>query len=504
MTAIHPDEPRDVLPRWRDFGVAVESGELDPVPSHNPRLARNPTQLLQESADAFEGNPGLYTAGDLISGAFVIADQSPVVIEAARYVLESEEAGTVRSIAVQILGDYPVAARVPAPEPFEWERTVSRVRKLKSILSDEPRNAVRWTDLSLAHLKLGAVDAARRDIQNALSLSPYSRYVLRAAVRFHILLDDPQTAHEILMRDTSVLEDPWILAAELATTELLGVSPTSIRGKRRLVDSGSHAPWHVSELASQLATTELRAGNLKQAKRTMRKALVDPTENAVAQAEWAASQGTESPSEELLRRPNSFEARALSSYQRGDLYSALDAADRWLADQPFDPSAAMFVSYLAAIGVMDYVSSENAARQGLIANPANGSIRNNLVFALASQGKVDEASREFALTPLPPAGSREQGTRVATNGLVAFRRGDPDSGRASYSEAKDILLRAHEPDVAALATLMWAREEINASTPESEGIVRQAVDLAKKSDVGDVKLWLKRVSHAAALAGITL
>lgn len=504
VTAIHPDEPRDVIPRWRDFGATVEGGELDPVPSHDPLVVREPNRVLREPVEAFEATPGLYTAGDLVSRAFVIGAESPSVIAAARYIWEAEDAGTVREIAAQILGLSSATGAPSAPAPFEWDYTVARVRKLKAILSDEPRNAVRWTDLALAHLKLGAVAAARRDIQNALTLAPGNRYVLRSAVRFYTLVDEPETAHRVLTRDRSVLEDPWILAAELATTELLGVSPTSVRAKRRLVESGTHAPWHVSELASQLATTELRAGGLKQAKRTMRKALVDPTENAVAQAEWASRLGMDPPREELLRRPNSFEARALASAQGGRLTQSLEAAKRWQADQPFDPSAATFVSYLAAIGLMDYAEAERAARQGLIANPANGTIRNNLVFALASQGKTAEATKEMTLMPDASAGTREEGTRVATRGLVAFRGGDPVQGRALYREAQRILSRARESDAASLAALMWAREEIHSSAPDSEVVVREAVDLAKNSKADEVHLWLKRIRESAVEAGIFL
>jgi hypothetical protein len=50
-----------------------------------------------------------------------------------------------------------------------------------------------------------------------------------------------------------------------------------------MIDSGSHTPLHVAELAAALGNVELANGKVKSARRLFQKSLVKPTENAVAQ-----------------------------------------------------------------------------------------------------------------------------------------------------------------------------------------------------------------------------
>lgn len=493
MTALHDRDDRDVIPRWRDFGTAIESGELDPVGHAAPPSAPQPAHDLHEATAAFERDPGLHTAGDLVGQATVLGLQNTQTLDAARFVLEDAGAGALRELASALLSGHESNHLDRLPAPFDWRATVRRAAKLKNIVRAEPRNAVRWTDLGLAHLNLGATTLAERNIRTALALEPLNRYVLRSAVRLFVLLDDPETAHHFLNRHPAALNDPWIRAADLATTEVLGRPPTKLRATKQILESGRWAPWHFSELAGQLATTELRSGQIRQAKRTMRRALLDPTENAVAQAEWASQHGIDPPTEGALEAPRSFEARALASAQAGDLEAAIAAARGWQSDQPFDPAAAVFVSYLASVGVEDYELGEQSAKQGLIANAHHGLLRNNLVFALASQGKLTEAREQLALIPSPETGSREGATLTATRGLVAFRSDDAPLGRRLYDDAVSRLEGRRETDVAALAAMIWAREELNAHSPEASNIAARALELAKRAPTPEVQLWRHRL-----------
>ena len=54
-----------------------------------------------------------------------------------------------------------------------------------------------------------------------------------------------------------------------------------------MVDSGDHSNLDVSELISELATLDLQSGRDKRSRQLFVRALVDPTENSLAQAEWA-------------------------------------------------------------------------------------------------------------------------------------------------------------------------------------------------------------------------
>jgi hypothetical protein len=58
------------------------------------------------------------------------------------------------------------------------------------------------------------------------------------------------------------------------------------RDRLALLLTGGGA-WHLGELAAAIATREIEGGGDKLGKKLMRTALIDPTENVLAQAEWA-------------------------------------------------------------------------------------------------------------------------------------------------------------------------------------------------------------------------
>ena len=500
MTAASGPDDRDLVPRWRPFGAALRSGELESARAVPP--AREVEADLAEAAAAFRRYPGLHTAGDLLGQALVQRVQDALVREAARYVVESESpSSAVRALAERTLSpEGPEVAKLTAPESFDHPHAVQRVSRLRAIVHREPRNAIRWADLALAHLNLGAIDAARREILVAATLSPMNRYILRSAARLFVLLGDPERAHDLLTRDTDALLDPWIHAAELAVSQMSGRQSRGVRRAREMVEGRNFPPWHISELAGELATAELRAGRTRQANRHMRQALVDPTENALAQAEWATKHGVHALNAERPANPLAFEARALAhaADQRYE-EAALEGA-RWLADQPFAPEPAIFTSYIASVGAEDYVAGVEAARRGLVANPEDVTLRNNLVFSLASAGRVAEARHELSRVGRP-RDQREAATLLATQGLVAFREGRVNEGRASYSAAVESLARKRDRERAALAAVFWAREEILAGSEKAAVAVLAAQAAAKEATSPEVRMWverLKRFSHPAA------
>src|SRR5262249_17270437 len=131
-----------------------------------------------------------------------------------------------------------------------------RIAKLRSIVRSEPRNALRWADLAWVFTALGVTRSAGRAMRVALALNPENRFILRAAVRFEIHRNDIERASEILRADRTRLADPWILAAEIATSTLREQTSPFMRLARQTLDSRSLSSWHLSELASAVATVE--------------------------------------------------------------------------------------------------------------------------------------------------------------------------------------------------------------------------------------------------------
>lgn len=503
MTAIHGIEDRNLIPRWRQFGDAVRSHELDSLDVGGPQpvpeeLREQQKSNFLEAVRAFVSHNGLHSASDLLTQAMLgHHHHEEAATAAALWVLERPAPEALRALAELVIGRTIEGTKedLPLPEVLHRRTVLSRATRLRSIVKREPHNAVRWTDLALAQVTLGSLAAAEISMRTALNLQPTNRFVVRSAVRLYLLLDQFDVAHHVVSHDPSLLHDPWLRATSLATARLSGQAPTSMRASRRVLEVGHHSPWHLSELAGQVATLELGAGDLRRARRTMRQALIDPTENSLAQAEWASSQhGIDAPSSDKLANPLSFEARALANAAVAKWEESIEAAIGWHADQPFDPSPAIFLSYIASITAENYVLAEEAARRGLIANPTHGLLRNNLVFALANQGKTADAKDQLLRIPQPDPGTRDSFTLMATKGLVRFREGDLVGGRAFYSSAVERLLSVPENrDAGTLAQIFWAREELRAGTSQAPALVTAARDLARHSKSGEVNLWSRRL-----------
>jgi len=504
VTAAGTPDSRDVVPRWRPFGSTVRSGETAPL---GQRTAPAALPDLAEPEEAFLRWPGAHTAADLVGVALSSAVRNDVARSAARLLLDSPVVGANASDLAHALLSQDDKARAPDIDQdsphIDFLEVRARARRLRQIVRAEPRNAIRWADLALAHTVLGHPRQAEREIRTALAIAGPHRFLLRAAARLYVHMGRPDAAHDLLVADPAVLDDPWLAATEIATANLAGSSSRHMKRAQRMLDNThGHAPRHLAELASQVATTELRSGRVKPAKRLMKLALVQPTDNALAQAEWASVNGL-AIEQFSLDVPLTYEARALRHSHVGDWQNASRAGLDWLADQPFAQEAAQFTSYVASVGAQDWPVAENAAKTGLVANPDSHMLRNNLAFALANQDRAAEAREQLEHVPAAQLAPRERAVLDATNGLVLFRLGDLQQGREAYRQAVDSLSALRHLDLAALADVFWAREEVLVGSAEAAGSVASAVDRVRRSQAPEARLWADRLKELLAERAIS-
>ncbi len=114
-------------------------------------------------------------------------------------------------------------------------------------------------------------------------------------------------------------------------------------------------------------------------------------------------------------------------------------------------------------------------RQGLLSNPDDFTLRNNLVFALALHGNIEEAQR--ALRKINPAYLNESERIVfeATSGLIAFRSGAFERGRALYRSAITRGKRLRDRR-ASIAGIYHTFEELRTHSPGAEEIRKEAIE----------------------------
>lgn len=463
------DDKRRVIPRWRDSSTTLQVGELGPL-----KAIGSPIQLDHSDFEASlrewgeEQTPGI--AFDILAGAMAL-NRFHEARPAAELILGIPTASPFsQSLAKAVLDQInPRQAPVIQSEP-EFSQAMARIQiaAIKRALIDYPMNPLLWADLARAYVLIGQLEPSLRAMRRAVEAAPNNRFVLRSAARLYIHSKDSDRALAILDRSPATLRDPWLLAAQLATSEVAEKATQNVKSARVMLASSSFSELQLSELSSALGSMELAAGNQKQGKKLIKQSLGTPTENAVAQAVWLARRiKTIDVQTNVQSVQRSYEAQARLAYLRGSWKDSLDAFIKWGQDEPFSSRPATFGSYLACTLLENPGLSEEISDFGLRANPNHPILLNNKAVALAYQGKVEEAIKVFNSISQPKDGPFLNTTLLATEGLLYYRSGKPEAGKALYLKALDAA--AGDRTLKAMAVLHLLKEELYAKaegTPE--------------------------------------
>jgi tetratricopeptide (TPR) repeat protein len=418
-------------------------------------------------------------------------DPSPSAREAAQWLLGEGRPSRLARVAAERVLD-PAASLPPEQaaelDADEQQNARAAIRRARRLTRTDPRNAIAWAERSRHHAGLGQSDAAIESMRRALALAPEHRYFLRAAARLHVHIGQPDRAHALLCRATRTREDPWLLAPEIAIAELAGRPPAFLRAGRRLVESGSWAPAHLTELAAAIGTLELRGGRDRRARSLFGASLTAPNDNVLAQAEWAAEdlgsvRRTLAQIEEEV--PLSYEALSMAAISSGERERAVSEAWLWLLDQPFSTEPASFGSYHAG-ALRDFERSLTFARRGLMANPAHPMLRNNAAFALAQLGRLEDAEEELDFVRDSELDTEGRAVINATRGLLAFRRGEVERAKGLYGEA----IGSADQTVRTLATVMMVSELLRMRLPDADEAAARARSQAERSLHPSDRGWL--------------
>ena len=461
------DRRRQVVPRWWPYRVAASLGELDAVSpireAGSPRL--DPSEIEQLLQD-WHHNQNPFHAATLIDAA-LMSGQLSIAADAADWVLQN---GGVSDVSLELAREVltpsqPQFEAISAPAPQKrWKRIAAYRHNLRS----SPRDSLLWVDLAREYSALGQIEPARRALRIAMGLSPDNRFVLRSASRFHLHAHDPEQAHALLLSSPATPRDPWLLSAEIVAAQAHGKKSRLIKRSQRLLAADKFHPRHTSELASALGTLELKTGRRKTARNLIEQALVDPTENAVAQAAWVARHV---PSFEVpdssLATPRAYEAVAWEAMAEENFDLAVRSSHEWFGDEPFATRPALFGSWVAAIAQGDFTTALEFAEAALVANPGDPRLIVQQLYCLASDGRTEEAERLIPV--LEDAAKRGDGDRSpeewdvllhADKGLIAFRKGFTEQGRTHYEQALAIANNKGLSESAGMVYINYMREEL--------------------------------------------
>jgi tetratricopeptide (TPR) repeat protein len=488
VAGISGDPDRQVVPRLREYRASLARKELAPVERVEPEVpaADSINQLL----DDWKHDHSVSVASDLVSSAFIVGLDA-AAIDAAEFLLKHPSATrSARSIAAiylkrpdeSVLEEIVDVAATPCDDvngipPYASRRFQARIHSARSQLVEFPRNPILWTDLARLYTTVGSHAKATRAMESALSLAQNNRFVLRAASRLFLHQDESERAHELLVSSNRLLSDPWILAAEIATAAANKRTSKFVKKARLMLESGRYSAFHLSELASAVGTLEAEAGKTKAGRKLTEYSLLDPTENAVAQADWLVRKTRMNI---FVNSRNSNEATAWKASRSQQWVVALNEARLWLDDQPFSSRPASFGSHLA--GVLDkHDVAVGFARLGLLSNGDDFNLMNNLAFSLLNQYQLPEA--QAIIERLKYLRLTESDTVVlsATTGLMYFRSEQPGMGRCYYREAISLAQRANMQHIAAVALTYLALEETRIGSTFADSLRREALAIAPKN-----------------------
>ena len=436
-------DERQLVPRWRLIREIPDSAELagDPFVRIDFQIDGS---YLRHKIKEWRAKPSIGVAADAVACG-VVTRKIAEIREIAEFLLENQDKlpRQVEQLAMHSLSDHsePKGSKKQEIETINVndarEKAQSVIRIRRAQIRENPRNALGWLDISRAYASIGMHTQAVFAMNIALGIQPEHRLVLRSATRLFVNLGDLERAHEILTRNARTISDPWLVASELAVANIRDKTPKYIKVARKMAESGKYRPEYITELLGALGTVYFMEGRVRQSRRKFRESLEAPTENAVAQAEWANWHlPTLNLPETKLQLPAAYEVECLRALGEKHWQKSMVECGKWLLDEPFSSHPAILGSFIAIGLIGDPKSAEIYAKIGLQADPRDHALKNNLTVALALQDKLDEADKIFSNNRRLIKGDLNRYIHYATSGLLRFRHGDIERGRELYSQAE--------------------------------------------------------------------
>jgi len=479
MSVTYDDRKRQAIPRCLSYDTACLLGLLR-VNRRQDQVHRNEVKDFDASRQWIE-TPRTSTAVDLVAEALILKDfESSEAIKAAKYILRkgSSSSSLIRQLANHFLGkpEDPLSILREPKEIPDRDSQRKEIARLKRSVRSYPVNPIAWSDLSLSYATVGQTDKAKMAMNVAMSLAKSNRFVLRSASRCFLHFEEPDRAVDILNKSGLCIIDPWIASAEIAIAESKGLKSKCISKAKDLIEDDNLTPFSRGELAASLGTMEIKSGSTRRAKKIMRKAIIDPTENALAQVEWAASIHDIDFDDMIeLRRsvPASYEATAVHTYYSKEFEESLKASEKWGRFQFLSSRPIIHSTFIASSMLNDDLGAIDIFDNALPVQQNSTLAVNNYAFSLARVGRTKEATDKLDQW-IDKASGDEKLVITATMGLICFRKGDVDGGRRLYNTAINGFEISKNHRSAAIAKYYWALEEKRIKSENAESRIREA------------------------------
>jgi len=470
MLTSNSDTERHTIPRWNSIETAERLGELAPLKKNNQH-SMNAAVVLDDLLAEWRVEKSLPLASEIISNSRITGSEEDIsqVIDYAREKIS--EIKEVPALLKELILD-------EATESLPQVKDIAeQIKMTKQALIRYPNNPLLWNELARDYIIDGQRKKSEKAVRVAFSLAPNNRVILRSIARFYDHVGEPDHALYYLRRSERLRQDPWLLSSEIALSNTLGKTSRNIKAAQGIIISNNYDPYACSELASELGTMDYFTGNSKQGKRKLELAVSDPFENAVAQIAWL-DKNVKRIENIIERIPQTvgcnYEAEARLQFASENWEEAQKFSALWQSYQPFSKVPAVFNSFISADYLMDYDAARRASTQGLLSNPDDTSLWNNLIYALILSGNIDEAKVKYE-TKVSQHSKENDIALIATGGLLKYRMGDYLQGRILYQKALEKAKGEARQEFYFRGLLCFAREEKRAGYPITD-LVNQITD----------------------------
>lgn len=470
---------RQLVPRWFNSQTAAESG-LVGSSSESIESADNQFRYIVAERD-WDRKKDVSSAVELVSSAIMFSDwSSKKAVDAAGMILESaSSSSSAREISdIFLRGSELSPSSISFSSVSNYQLMVSLLRRS---IDKNPFDPLSWMDMAFCHAYLSNEDKAIKSLRVAASLAPSSVLIVRTAARALLHYGRNDEAIRLLRNSYAHTGRVEFAVSEAAIASRLNEGSKLLSVISKKYRSGFHSMskgkvW--SEIGSVLATMESESGAHRKSRKiasSVQHLIAD--ENVLAQMEWLSQE----EKFELNFRPDlpaDFEADALASFNSGNFVDAVDHCKLWAAYQPFSSAPSVHGSYVASLALADFEVAESLAAIGYQFSRSEFMACNNYAFSLAANGKVDRAIEVICGIDKSNLDRKDLLTLAATNGFIAYKAGDVQSGRALYKSAMQGFKADKNQKSLVVASHFWLQVDIDApvdkkkmlSIAKSEGL----------------------------------
>lgn len=487
MASLIDSNERKLIPAWKNLNSSLH--ELRPLRS---------SELTKGNIDSYifewKNNCNIGNAADLLTAAIINnrTNEEPVK-EAAIYILNSGI-----DVKLPVMASAQKIAEINSIEPMTTAQNIhlySQIANHKQFLIKHPQDAIAHILIARCYLLLGQIDKAEIHVRIALYIDHNNRYVVRCASRFFIHVGHPDEALHILRASSLSKIDPWLMASEISVSQLLDKSSPNLKRSHKLLDSHNFSLFDETELSATLATQELLCGSYNKSRKLFNHSLLCPNSNSLAQAKWMVNkeklvldfQNVDMLSGQFL------EAKSYNEFTAENYQSAFDFAKQWLRIEPYSTRTILYSYGIAVNQLKNYQEAQRIMSDAIQTHRNNPTFINNYAYALALDGKINEADALLSTIKLKQNPTQAADIcLMATHGLIELRKGNFKEGFEAYKIA---ILQSKEVNDAFLnhsAILNYCREVLMISTDKEtkeyvSSLLNKIPDLDNNKDLIHLK-----------------